>query len=58
MLAGIVAALLLPGGFVLVPVIAWWHRRTRAAKLASHGRTVGAAAVRDIMPDANHRGQP
>jgi len=28
-LAGIVAALLLPGGFVLVPVIAWWHRRRR-----------------------------
>ena len=31
-LSGIVAALLLPGGFVLVPLIAWWHRRKRAAK--------------------------
>jgi hypothetical protein len=25
----VVAAVLLPGGFVLVPVIAWWYRRRR-----------------------------
>ena len=31
-LSAVVAALLLPGGFALVPVIAWWHRRKRAAR--------------------------
>jgi hypothetical protein len=35
-LSAIVAALLLPGGFVFVPVIAWWHRRSRKSKPARH----------------------
>ena len=30
----IIAALLIPGGFVLVPAIAWWHRRKHAASEA------------------------
>lgn len=34
----IIAALLIPGGFVLVPVIAWWHRRKRAVKQALQGK--------------------
>ncbi len=33
-LPGIVAAILLPGGFVIVPLVAWWHRRKRAVKQA------------------------
>jgi len=33
-LSGIAAAVLLPGGFVIVPVVAWWHRRKRALKQA------------------------
>ena len=37
----IVAALLLPGGFVLVPVIAWWHRRKRRTKSAAQSRKSG-----------------
>jgi hypothetical protein len=40
-ISGVVAALLLPGGFVLVPVIAWWHRRTRRAKSATRSRKSG-----------------
>ena len=28
-ISSVVALLLLPGGFVLVPIIAWWHRRKR-----------------------------
>jgi hypothetical protein len=31
-LPGIVAAILLPGGFVIVPAVAWWHRRKRELK--------------------------
>jgi len=34
LISGIVAALVLPGGFVIVPVIAWWRRRKRLAKKA------------------------
>ena len=34
----IIAALLIPGGFVLVPVIAWWHRRKRAAMRPLQGK--------------------
>ena len=40
-LFSIVAALLLPGGFVLVPVIAWWHRRKRRTKSAAQSRKSG-----------------
>jgi hypothetical protein len=40
-ISGVVAALLLPGGFVLVPVIAWWHRRRRRAKSAARSRKSG-----------------
>ncbi len=37
-LSGIIATLLLPGGFVLVPFIVWWHRRKRAAEQALQGK--------------------
>ena len=50
-ISGVVAALLLPGGFVLVPVIAWWHRRRRAAKSASRTRHAG----RSKAPARSHR---
>jgi hypothetical protein len=37
-ISAIVAVVLLPGGFVLVPLIAWWHRRTRPRAGAKRGR--------------------
>jgi len=39
-----VAALLLPGGFALLPVIAWWQRHKRAAKPARPATRSKAAA--------------
>jgi len=41
-----VAALLLPGGFALLPVIAWWQRHKRAAKPARPTRSKAAARSR------------
>ena len=50
-ISGIIATLMIPGGFALVPAVVWWHRRKRAVKealqrkrasqsrkAASHGR--------------------
>ena len=44
----IVAAILLPGGFVVVPFIAWWYRRKRALKRAIEAKP--ATRINAEMP--------
>jgi hypothetical protein len=39
-LSGYVAALLLPGGIALLPVLAWWHRRQRIEREREQSRAV------------------
>jgi len=53
-----VAALLLPGGFALLPVIAWWQRHKRAAKPAKRARpaTRSKAAARSRRSPAPSSG--
>jgi hypothetical protein len=34
-ISGFVAALLLPGGVALLPMLAWWHRHQRVARKAA-----------------------
>ncbi len=37
LVTGYIAALLLPGGILLLPAIVWWHRRRLAARTAQAG---------------------
>jgi hypothetical protein len=39
-LSGFVAALLLPGGVALLPVLAWWHRHRKTGRERELGRAV------------------